>query len=277
MIATVDGIRLGYEEAGSGGGGAAVRGGRGTDPTLLFLHGFPHNRSLWSPQLAGLSAQARCIAIDLRGCGESTVAPPYSMDQYADDVAGFMDWLGIEQAVICGLSMGGYVALALWRRHRERVHALILADTRATPDSEDAREKRRAMAQLAREKGAAAVADAVIPGMVGKHTRENAPHIVDNVYRMLKSANVAGIVGALEAMRERPDSTPTLATIDVLTLVVVGEDDVLTPVADAEAMHRAIYGSRLQVLARAGHVSNVERPAAFNHVVGEFLATVKHA
>jgi pimeloyl-ACP methyl ester carboxylesterase len=265
MIANVDRIRMGYDEVGRG------------DPPVVFLHGFPHNRGLWSPQLAGLAAQARCIAVDLRGFGESSVAPPYSMDQYADDIAAFMEKLQIERAVICGLSMGGYVALALWRRHRKRVHALILADTRATPDSEEGREKRRSMAQLARQKGAAAVAQAMIPAMVGKHTRDSAPHVVDSVYQMLTRASVAGIVGALEAMRERPDSTATLSTIDVLTLIVVGEDDVLTPVADSEAMHRAIYGSRLQILAHAGHVSNVERPAAFNHVVAEFLSTVKYA
>lgn len=265
MIANLDRIRLGYDEA-----------GRGSGHPVLFLHGFPHNRSLWTPQLAGLAPHARCIALDLRGFGESSVAAPYSMDQYADDVAAFMDRLQIERAVICGLSMGGYVAFALWRRHKPRVQALILADTKAAADSDEGREKRRAMAQLARERGPAAVADATIPGMVGKHTRESAPHVVNSVYRMLASANVAGLVGALDALRERPDSTATLSTIDVLTLIIVGEDDVLTPVSDAEAMCRAIYGSRMQVIAQAGHVSNVERPAAFNHVVAEFLTTVKN-
>jgi 3-oxoadipate enol-lactonase len=265
MIANLDRIRLGYDEA-----------GRGNGPPVLFLHGFPHNRALWSAQLAGLSAQSHCIALDLRGFGESSVAPPYSMDQYADDVAAFMDKLEINQAVVCGLSMGGYVALAMWRRHQQRIKALVLADTRATPDSEEAREKRRSMAQLARDRGSGAVAQAVLPTMVGERTRENSPHVVNAVYRILTSANVAGIVGALEAMRERPDSTPILSTIDVLTLIVVGEDDVLTPLADSEAMHRVIYGSRLQVIGRAGHVSNVERPAAFNHVLGEFLSVVRH-
>lgn len=266
MIATLDRIRLGYDES-----------GRGNGLPVIFLHGFPHRRSLWAPQLASLSSQARCIAVDLRGFGESTVAPPYSMDQYADDIAAFMDALRIERAVICGLSMGGYIAFSMWRRHRARIHALVLADTKASADSEAGREKRRAMAQLARERGTIAVADAMITGMVGKHTRETSPQIVDLVYRMLTSANVAGVVGALEAMRERADSTATLATVDVLTLIIVGEDDVLTPVADAEAMHRAIYGSRLQVLARAGHVSNVERPGAFNHILGEFLDVARHA
>lgn len=266
MIANLDGIRLGYEEA-----------GRTSDLPVLFIHGFPHNRGLWTPQLSGLAGHARCIAVDLRGFGESSVAPPYSMDQYADDIVALMDRLRLGEAVICGLSMGGYVAMAMWRRHKERIRALVLADTRAGSDSEEGREKRRAMAQLARERGPSAVADAMITGMVGKHTRENAPHVVDMVHRMLTSANVAGLVGALEALRERPDSTLALSTIDVLTLILVGADDVLTPVADSQAMHRAIYGSRLEVLAHAGHVSNVERPAAFNHLVAEFLSTVRHA
>jgi pimeloyl-ACP methyl ester carboxylesterase len=266
MIANLDGIRLGYDEA-----------GRASAPPLIFLHGFPHNRSLWAPQLAALAPHARCIAVDLRGFGESTVAPPYSMDQYADDLASFMDRMQIDRATICGLSMGGYVAFAFWRRHRRRVHALILADTKATADTEEAREKRRAMAQTARERGSTAVADAMITGMVGKHTRESAPHVVDSVYRMLASANVAGVVGALDALRERPDSSATLSTIDVLTLIVVGENDVLTPVADSEAMHRAIYGSRLYVIQGAGHVSNVEKPTVFNNIVAEFLATTRYA
>jgi len=266
MIANLGSIRLGYDES-----------GRGNGFPVIFLHGFPHHRGLWAPQLASLSPLARCIALDLRGFGESSVAPPYSMDQYADDVAAFMDALRIERAVICGLSMGGYIAFAMWRRHRSRIHSLVLADTKASADSEEGREKRRAMAQLARERGTAAVADATITGMVGKHTRETSPQIVDVVYRILAKAPVAGVVGALEAMREREDSTATLATIDVLTLIIVGEDDVLTPVSDAEAMHRAIYGSRLHVLARAGHVSNVERASAFNHVLSEFLATARHA
>lgn len=266
MIANLDGIKLGYEET-----------GRGDGLPVIFLHGFPHRRALWASQLAGLSSHARCIAVDLRGFGESTVSPPYSMDQYADDVAAFMDALRIERAMICGLSMGGYIAFSMWRRHRARVHSLVLADTKATADSEEGREKRRAMAQLARDRGSVAVADALIPVMVGKHTRESSPQVVDMVYRMLASANVAGVVGALEALRERPDSTATLPTIDVLTLIIVGEDDELTPLSDAEAMHRTIYGSRLRVLARAGHVSNVERPGAFNQVLGEFLATARHA
>jgi pimeloyl-ACP methyl ester carboxylesterase len=156
------------------------------------------------------------------------------------------------------------------------VRALILADTRAGADSEEAREKRRDLIALARAKGSPAVAAAMIEGMVGKSTRRRHPAIVEQVRRMLEAASVPSIVGALEAMIARPDSTPTLETIDVPTLVIVGDEDVLTPVAEAEAIHRRIAGSRLEVIAGAGHVSNIERPAAFNHVVSEFLARLTY-
>jgi pimeloyl-ACP methyl ester carboxylesterase len=261
MIVRAGGLDVGYEDVGRG-------------VPVVFIHGFPHNRTLWAPQASALVDQARCIAPDLRGFGETPAAPPYSVDQYADDVVALLDALAVDRAVVAGLSMGGYVAFALWRRHRARVRALVLADTRAGADDEEARGRRRALIRLAREQGSGAVADAQIGGMVGKTTREQRPEVEAAVRRMLASASVDGIVGALEAMLARPDSTPTLATIDVPTLIVVGAEDVLTPAKEARAMHAAIPGSRLEVLAGAGHVSNFERPAAFNHVTSEFLAAL---
>jgi pimeloyl-ACP methyl ester carboxylesterase len=259
MITLVDDIQLGYDDAGSG-------------VALVLIHGFPHDRTLWTPQVHGLVDRARCIAVDLRGFGDSSGAPPYSVDSYADDIVGILDRLRVGTAVVCGLSMGGYVAFALWRRHRARIRGLILASTRPGADSPEAVEKRRGMMELAQERGAAAVADSMMPGMVGKTTREKNPDVVEAVRAMLASAPVAGIVGALEAMIARPDSTPDLATIDVPTLVVAGDEDALIPVAEARSMHQAIRGSRLEVVAGAGHVVNRERPAAFNHLVSEFLA-----
>jgi pimeloyl-ACP methyl ester carboxylesterase len=222
-------------------------------------------------------SRARCVAPDLRGFGESEIRGPFSMDRYADDVIAMLDALQIERAVIAGLSMGGYVAFALWRRHRARVRALVLADTRPGADTPEATAKRRELIGLARVKGSAAVADAQITGMVGRTTRDSRPDVMDAVHSMLTVAPVEGIIGALEAMIARPDSTPTLATIDVPTLVVVGDEDVLTPPKEARAMHEAIAGSRLEILERAGHVSNVERPAAFNHVLSEFVGTLVYA
>jgi pimeloyl-ACP methyl ester carboxylesterase len=261
MIALSAGMEIGYDDIGTG-------------LPVVFLHGFPHNRSLWTPQVHGLVDRARCVAPDLRGFGETTVAGPYSMDQYADDVASLLDALRIERAVVAGLSMGGYVAFSLWRRHRSRVRALVLADTRAGADSDVARGKRDEMIAMALGRGSGAVAEAMITGMVGKGTRARSPEVVDEVQRMLACAPVDGIIGALEALKSRVDSTPTLATIDVPTLIVVGEEDVLTPVAESRTMHEGIRGSVLEIIGGAGHVSNVERPAAFNHVLSEFLASL---
>jgi len=264
VIALCDGIEIGYDDVGTG-------------MPVAFVHGFPHNRTLWAPQVSALVDRARCIALDLRGFGESSRNGPFTIDQYADDVAMLLRMLGIERTVLAGLSMGGYVAFAFWRRHREMVRALVLADTRAGADTEEGRTKRRALIDLARSRGSDAVADGQIMGMIGKSTREKRPALIDGVHRMLSSASVDGISGALEAMMGRMDSTPTLATIDVPTLVVVGAEDVLTPVSEAEILHDAIRGSRLEVIEQAGHVSNLERPAAFNHVLSEFLAALDYA
>ena len=162
MLALLNSLEIGYDDNGAG-------------IPILFIHGFPHNRSLWAPQLQGLPLHARCVAADLRGFGESTPKPPYSMDQYADDLIGLLDVLHIDKAVVAGLSMGGYVAFATWRRHAARVRGLILANTKAGADSEEARAKRRSLMDVAREQGSGAIADSMITGMLGKSTRNRRP------------------------------------------------------------------------------------------------------
>ncbi len=264
MIALIDDIELAYADTGSG-------------LPLVLIHGFPHDRRLWSAQVDGLLDRARCIAPDLRGFGHSSTAPPWSMDRYADDVAGLLDVLRIPHAVVAGLSMGGYVALAFWRRHRRRARALILAHTRAGADTDEARARRRDLMELGRKRGSGAVADAMMPGMVGKTTREKKPDVVEAVREMLASARVEGIVGALQAMMDRPDSTDTLATIDVPVLVIAGDEDALIPPEESRKMHQSIRSSRLEVISGAGHLSNMERPAAFNHIVSEFLSSLSLA
>jgi 3-oxoadipate enol-lactonase len=259
MIALLDDLEIGYDDGGSG-------------MPVLFVHGFPHDRTLWTPQLQGMTAQARVLAVDLRGFGETSVAPPYSMDQYADDLVGFMDTLHLERAVVAGLSMGGYVAFAMWRRHPTRIRGLVLVNTRAGADSDEARQKRRSLMTLAREQGSAAIADSTLTGMLGKTTRARRPDIVNEVHRMISSAPTEGVIGALQAMIDRPDSSETLRTIDVPVLVVTGDEDAIIPIEDVQSMQAAIRGSSLEVIAGAGHLSNLERPAAFNHVVSEFLA-----
>jgi pimeloyl-ACP methyl ester carboxylesterase len=264
MLAQLNGIQLSYDDVGSG-------------FPIVLLHAFPLDRSMWAPQLGALVRQGRCIAPDLRGFGGTSAAAPYSMDQYADDVAALMDGLGLGAGVIGGLSMGGYIAFAFWRRHREKVRALVLADTRAGPDTEEGREKRRRLIEVARSRGAATVADMQVGSMVGETTRERRPEVVATIRAMMAAAPVDGIVGALEAMMARPDSTPTLATIDVPTLILVGAEDTLTPPTEARAMHERIRGSRLEILEQSGHICNLEQSAAFSHVVSEFVEGVKLA
>ena len=243
----------------------------GSGIPIVFVHGFPLRRTIWKPQLKSLGQLSRCIAPDLRGFGESIVEGPYSMDQYADDIAALLDTCSIPRAVIAGCSMGGYVAFAFWRRYSDRVLGLVLCDTRPAADTEAALVKRREMICSAREGGSPAVADAMIESLLGPSTRRRNPEVEREVRAMISGAPVEGVVGAIEAMMARPDSTPTLASIDAPTLIVTGEEDAITPVKDAETMHDAIRGSTLELVPGAGHLSNFERPAAFNAVLGHFL------
>lgn len=259
-----NGLTIAYDELGLG------------NPFVL-LHGFPHNRTLWAPQTSALLEHGRCITPDLRGFGDSGREGPYSMEQYAEDVIELLEDLGIEKTVVGGLSMGGYVAFALWRARPDMVRALVLADTRPGADSPETRRKRLELMAVAREEGAGAVANAQISGMVGATTRAQNPALADGLHQMLASAPVEGIIGGLQAMMDRPDSTPLLPTIDVPTQIIVGEEDALTPVKESRAMHAAIAGSRLEVIPGAGHCSNLEKPAAFNHVLGEFLSSLNYA
>jgi 3-oxoadipate enol-lactonase len=264
MIAQLSGFQLGYDDQGDG-------------IPVVFLHGFPHDRSLWAAQRVALASQARCIVPDLRGFGDSSTHGPFSMDQYADDVVGLMDWLSVPSAVVCGLSMGGYVAMALWRRHPDRVRGLVFCDTRAEPDSDEGKAKRDEMVTVVKRDGARAIADAQVVGMVGPTTRTRRPEVIAALRAMMGRQPAAGIVGALQAMRDRPDSRLTLPTISVPSLVVVGEDDALTPIRDARAIAESLPSVarvRLEIIAGAGHVPCLERPAATTHALSDFLSTI---
>lgn len=247
----------------------------GSGIPTVFVHGFPLERGMWKPQLRGLSQFCRCIAPDLRGFGESVVEGPYSMDRYADDIADLLDACSVRRAVIAGCSMGGYITFAFWRRHRDRVLGLALCDTRPGADDEAALVRRRAMIRTARADGSAAVADLMMHSLLGPTTRKRSPEVEGRVRAMIAGAPVEGVVGAIEAMMQRPDSTPTLGTIDVPAVVITGEEDAIAPVEEARAMSDAIRGSVFDVIPGAGHLSNIERPAAFNTVFCEFLARIR--
>ncbi|MGZ3422813.1 MAG: alpha/beta fold hydrolase [Polyangiales bacterium] len=220
---------------------------------IVFLHGFPLDRRMWEAQAdAGM-------AIDLRGFGERRGALVRTIDAFADDVIAELDARGIDRAIVCGLSMGGYVALAMHRRHRTRIAGLILADTKATPDDDEAKKGRAANIVRARSEGPGAVFDAMAPKVLA--SQEHAPAM----RTIAASQDPEAIVAALEAMRDRPDATAELSAIEVPTRIVVGSDDRVTPLADAERMARAIGNATLHVIEGAGHFSNIERPEAFRH------------
>ncbi|MBI4400816.1 MAG: alpha/beta fold hydrolase [Nitrospirae bacterium] len=263
MKAHINGIDLAYTDQ-----------GRGTP--LVFVHAFPLGKAMWAPQVQALSARCRVITVDLRGHGESE-APlwRYTMDQFADDLKGLLDHLAIRQAVMAGLSMGGYVLFAFYRKFPDRVKGLVLADTRAREDSEEGRAGRFAMAQLAYKNGASAIADAMLPKLLSQASLHGRPELVQQVRAIITATQVSGIAGDLMGMAERLDSVPLLKAIACPTLVIVGEQDTATPPADARLMADAIPGARLAIIPAAAHLANLEQPEAFNRAVDSFLESVE--
>jgi pimeloyl-ACP methyl ester carboxylesterase len=240
---------------------------------LLLIHGYPLGCQMWLPQINGLRHACRVIAPDLRGFGASQASSgPVAMDTFADDCAALLDHLEIEQAALCGLSMGGYIAFAFWRKYPQRVSRLILAATRALPDSAETAENRLKAAALAEKEGAEAIARAMLPKMLSPITQAEHPERTAQVKAIMLEASVAGIVGALLGMRQRPDSTPTLPTIGVPALIIRGDDDPFAPLEEAEAMSKAMPQARLARIAQAAHLPNLEQPEIFNRLLGEFMA-----
>ena len=240
--------------------------------TLVLIHGFPLSARMWEPQLDLAGQGWRIIAPQLRGFdGPPADRVAASVDEYAGDVIDLLDALHIEQAVIGGLSMGGYVTFAMFRHAARCVRAMILADTRAQADTPEAIAHRRRMIQLVREKGASAAADELLPKLVGDRTRAARPGVVDALRAMILSNSVETITGAITALMTRPDSMALLPTIHCPTLIIVGDEDVLTPRALSEDIQRGIAGAELTVVPEAGHMSNMEQPAAFNEALARFL------
>ena len=259
--ASANGITMNYTDT----------GGSGTP--VVLLHAFPFNSAMWEPQVESLGDKFRLIAPDLKGFGE-TDAPEgedaYSMDGYADDVKALVDSLGLERFVLAGLSMGGYIALAYMRKYADGVTGLVLADTRAEADPPEGIEKRSNQQKQVLQDGTSGLVEVLTGALLAESTRANKPDVVKKVQAAMDNP-AAGFIGALEAMKNRIDSTDSLAKIDVPTLVIVGENDGVTPPEAARNLHEHIGGSELVVIPDAGHISNMESPEAFNGALGEFL------
>jgi pimeloyl-ACP methyl ester carboxylesterase len=239
---------------------------------VILIHAFPLNARMWEPQLALAEGGWRVIAPQLRGMDEGVSDPPAtSIDDYAADVIDLLDALGIEDAVVGGLSMGGYVTFAIFRHAPRYVRGMVLADTRSQADTPEGVESRTRMVALVRDKGPAAIAAEMLPKLLSDATRQDRLDIVERVRSLTLANSAEAIAGALTALMRRPDATPLLKTIHCPTLVLVGDQDAVTPPALSEELHHAIGGSELAIIKGAGHLSSVEQPAAFNAALARFL------
>jgi len=257
------------------GGGFAWREAGAGERVLLLLHGFPFHSAMWRPQLESPAPGWRYVAPDLRGFGDAAAAPErLGMDDAAGDALALLDHLEIGQAVVGGLSMGGYIAFALLRRAPGRVRGLVLADTRAEADTAEARRGREDRAAAVLEGGTADLMKTMLPTLLSSFTMDRRPAVVEEVGSQLAAAAPAAVAAALRGMADRPDSTPLLRSIHVPTQVIAGADDRITPAGEARMMARAIPGARFDLIEDAGHLSNLEQPADFNAVLKGFLAGV---
>jgi pimeloyl-ACP methyl ester carboxylesterase len=252
-------IDLAYDDHGSG-------------DALVLVHGHPFDRSMWRPQAERFAKSHRVIVPDLRGYGQSAVVPGITtLEEFARDIAGLLDRLGIGAFVLGGLSMGGQIVLEFHRLFADRIRGLVLADTFAQAETEDGRKARNAMADRLLAEGMDGYADEVLPRMVAPRTIEENPEVARHVLGMMRATSPEGAAAALRGRAERPDYTEMLPKIAVPTLVVVGSEDAYTPVADAEYMSTRIPGATLAVIDGAGHMPNLERPDEFGSVLEQLV------
>jgi pimeloyl-ACP methyl ester carboxylesterase len=251
---------------------ATVDQGSGTP--ILLIHGFPFDHAMWDEQIGALSARYRVVAPDLRGFGQSGVTEgKVTMEAFADDLAALLDALGIDQPIVfCGLSMGGYVAWQFWRKYGRRVRGLIVCDTRAVADTPEAAEARRTTADRVLREGPGVLLDTMIPKLFAESTRKHNPEAVEAVRRMVLAADAQGIAAAARGMAQRPNVTAMLARIDCPTLVLVGEFDAISPLAEMQSLAEAIPHARLVRIAAAGHLAPLENAREANAAMLEFLA-----
>jgi 3-oxoadipate enol-lactonase len=260
------------ESRGSGGMMSYRERGEGPADPLVLLHAFPLNGRMFEPQVEALSGERRVVVPDYPGFGRSPRTPAQpDVRYYAEGVRGLLDRLGLERLVLGGVSMGGYVAFGCLRLFPERISGLVLANTRPEPDSEEIKQNRKNMARRVAEEGVEVLVELQMERLLARDTLENNEEVVEKVRAMILEASPNGVVAALGAMRDRPDSTPLLAQISVPTLVIGGEEDAISSPEVMAAMAEKIPNSRHVTLPRAGHLSNLENPEGFNAALTGFL------
>jgi 3-oxoadipate enol-lactonase len=251
---------------------------RGQGSPLLFVHGFPFDHSMWANQIDALAPQYRVIAPDLRGFGRSAGETPSlrhtTMEQFADDLAAMLDALGIDEPLVyCGLSMGGYIAFQFWRKYGERLRAMVLCDTRAVADTPEGAAARGVMADRVLAEGPSAVVETMLPRLFCEATLQQRPEVVESLRRVMMGNSPEGIAAAARGMAVRPDMTPALAEIRCPTLLIAGQEDVISTTAEMRGIARAIPGAQFVEIPAAGHMSPLENPAAVNAAILDFLAS----
>jgi len=264
MKIELNGARINYQERGLPQG-----------LSIVFIHGFPFNNTMWAHQMMALPQEYRAISFDVRGHGESDIADgQYSIELFTDDLISLLDHLGIRQAVLCGLSMGGYIALRAAERHPDRIQALVLCDTRSEPDSNEARVKRASQIKAVKSQGVKPFAESFVKAVFAQETFKQNPELVASIQSVIESTSPLSICGTLLALAARTDTTQALAGIKVPTLILVGEHDALTPPSASQSMHSHIKGSEIHIVPKAAHMSNMENPTYFNDKLLAFLKKI---
>jgi pimeloyl-ACP methyl ester carboxylesterase len=245
----------------------------GAGEPILFVHGFPLNRRMWQAQTVSLCDNFRAIAPNLRGFDESEHAPPVvTMEQQADDLAALLDALDVREPVnLCGLSMGGYIAFAFFRRHRRRLRRLILCDTKAAADTPEKKLDRERTADDVLKNGTAKLVQNMPGSLLAKETMSQRPDIAASVREIMSQIPATGVAAALRGMAIRQDATDLLPQIEVPTLVICGEHDAVSPPAEMRGIAERIPSARYVQIASAGHLSPIENPEEVNKAIREFL------
>lgn len=262
MKTEINGITINYRDEGAG-------------LPVICIHAFPLNQSMWDEQARALKNHCRVVTLDLRGFGNSDATEGLcSMSQMASDIRQLMKSLSIDRAVLAGISMGGYIALAFYRDYPQMVRAMVLANTRATADTDEARERRMKSAERAERDKAAAIADDMVSIAFAQATAETQPRLIQRLRAMIEANSPQSMAAAQRGMAARQDSTGLLSRIDFPVLIIAGSDDRIAPLAEMESLREQIPASRLAVIEGAGHFSNMERADEFNQALLDFIRSL---
>ena len=247
-----------------------------SSPAIVLIHGFPFSHAMWNPQIEVLKNSFRIIAYDIRGHGKSNVGDgQYTLELFVDDLVALLDHLRLEKVVLCGLSMGGYIALRAIERNPERIRALVLCDTTSNADSNEAKLRRAASIKIVKCAGVAPYAQEFLKAVLTPQNIQNRMDLARSVLGMIESNSPVGICGTLLALAGRTETTTFLPKIHVPTLILVGEYDKITPPELSERMHTLIPNSKLQIVRNAAHLSNLEKPEEFTGHLLSFLKELK--